>query len=206
MCRIVALPAAASLIFVRCAPNCWIFCSGRQRIMRNPKLLARQRVQQLAQGPRLAQCVEQSRQEMPGRRKAGKEASCALKHTWKRRWIHSAYFYKNRTKTRASVSRRAKASRCFRARARAPWRSPWRGETAPRGLMVVLRTARARGGSRWGYQTPAFAGKDRSWPPRSIAVSRRPAVRKRHLQPRAVVAFQASGHSRLPRKKRKHRV
>ena len=35
---------------------------------------------------------------------SGKEASCALAHTWKRRWIHSEDFYKNRTKTRASVS------------------------------------------------------------------------------------------------------
>ena len=50
----------------------------------------------------------------------------------------------NLNKTRTDPSR-AKASRCFRARARAPWRSPWRGEAAFPRSDGGLRSARARG-------------------------------------------------------------
>ena len=42
---------------------------------------------------------------------------------------------------------RAKASCCFRMRARAPWRSSWRGEAAFPRSDGGLSTARARGGS-----------------------------------------------------------
>ena len=163
--------------------------------MRTPKLLARQRVQQLAQG----------RGWRTAWRRAVEARSQAAAKRAKRPPVRSSTRgnvagFTQRASTK--VARKpVPQQRCFRARARAPWRSPWRGETAFPRSDGGLRTARARAGSRWGYQTPAFAGKDRSWPPRSTAVSRRPAVRKRHLQPRAVVAFQASGHSRLPRKK-----
>ena len=76
------------------------------------------------------------------------------------------------------------------------WKEPpvprARPSEVPRGLLgrgewnhVGLELTRRAGLYPGLYQTPAFAGKDRSWPPRSIAVSRRPAVRKRHLQPQA---------------------
>ena len=79
---------------------------------------------------------------------SGKEASCALAHTWKRRWIHSEDFYKNRTKTRAQCLGRAKAALASTRGQGNPRGAP--GEALSRGASVGLGLARAGL-----YQTPA---------------------------------------------------
>ena len=89
----------------------------------------------------------QSRQET-GRRKAGKEASCVLAHTWDCRFMMTRRLLKNR-QTRTKQCRSRQGSPCFRARGPgAP--GGVLCEAWPRGTSVGLGLARAGL-----YQTPA---------------------------------------------------
>ena len=144
MCRIVALPAAASLIYAMRCQTAGFFWPGR-RIMRNPSLLARQPLQQLAQGrgwlTRAVEAKETKVAKVVKQAKRPPVRSCrnVAGLTWRVSEIATK-------PARSQLSDGAKATRCFRARSRAPWRSPWRGEAAFPRPDGSLRTARARGG------------------------------------------------------------